>query len=146
MNINPTQTIKIVIDPDELSEAFPSYVFPFYLKRNLKDVSKKEGIRYIVSEIVAQLRSDPELKKSVHLTSKAIKSCGIYKIRIKKENNRGKSAGYRVIFLLITPLEVGYVLDITDHSIQDDLTNEQKKFCNILVCDLDQELRKILKQ
>ena len=62
-------------------------------------------------------------------------------MRVKKENNRGKSNGYRVVFLLVTPLNKGFVLDITDHNIIDDLTNEQKEFCNTLVRGIDEALK-----
>ena len=136
MNINPT-SFKIVIDQAELQKAFPDYVFPFSLKKAIKEVDKKDGIKSISDEIIFQLKRNPEMNGVALLTSKANKRCGVYKIRIKKANNRGKSSGYRVIFLLISPFDVGYVLDITDHNTQDDLTNEQKVFCNRLVDELE---------
>lgn len=144
MNINPT-SLKIVIDQQELEEAFPDYSFPFSLKKMIKEVNKNDGIKYLSDEIIATIKHDPEMKTSPLLTSKGLRYCGIYKMRIKKKNNnRGKSSGYRVIFLLITALETGYVLDITDHNIRDDLTDEQKRFCNKLAQDLENEIKKII--
>ena len=141
MNINPT-SFTIVINQKELEESFPDYCFPFSLNKMIKEISKKDNMKNISDNLMSLIKRDPEMKTSTLLTSRAYKNCGIYKIRIKKDNNRGKSSGYRVVFLLITAFNVGYVLDITDHNIQNDLTDEQKKFCNKLTSDLENELKK----
>ncbi len=133
--------IEIIINEEKLLEAFPGWSFPFNLKKDIKNIVKHEGLEYIAQELVAYIKSNPELKGRTLLTSNAIKTCGVHKIRIKKDNNQGKSKGYRVIFLLITPYAKGYVLDITDHSMQDDLTDAQKAFCNKLVNELDQTIK-----
>ena len=141
MIINPNEEIKIVIDQNQLNQAFPDYDFPFLLNKAIKDISKKEGLKYIADELAALLKKDPDLQSVVCLTSRAIKTCGVYKIRVKKESNKGKRCGYRVVFLLITLINGGYVLDITDHNIQDDLTDKQKQFCNKLVEELNKEIK-----
>ena len=133
--------ITIVIDDEELQETFSDYIFPFYLKKAIKELKKHEGVKYLADEIAGIIKQNPELQGIAKLTDRKIKTCGVYKMRVKKENNRGKSNGYRVVFLLVTPLNKGFVLDITDHNIIDDLTNEQKEFCNTLVRGIDEALK-----
>lgn len=131
---------EIVIDDEILSEDFPDISFPFPLRNELKQLSKCEGNGYVSQEIAALLKRNPELKGVTCYTSKAIKTCAVYKLRIPKDNNRGKSSGYRVIFLLLTIFGKGYVLDIADHSKRDDLSNSEKKFCGWLVSEIDKSI------
>ena len=87
---------------------------------------------YLAQEIAVELNRNPELKGVPCYSSPSFKHCGVYKLRIPKANNKGKSNGYRIIFLLITYYKKGYVLDIADHTVRDDLTDNQKNFCNNL--------------
>lgn len=136
--------VKIVLDYDELTAAFPDYTFPFALKSTIKDIRKKCGIKFVSDEIMSEFIKDPDLKSVTLLTSPANKNARVYKMRISRGDNKGKSNGYRVILLLVTFVSTAFVLDITDHKKgQDDLTDEQKKFCNKICEDIDKEIKGI---
>ena len=135
--------IKIVLDYDELTAAFPGYSFPFSLKSTMKEIRKACGIKYVTDEIVSELIKDPDLKSVTILTNPANKNARVYKMRISRGDNKGKSSGYRVILLLVTVAGTAFVLDITDHKKgQDDLTDAQKKFCNKICEDIDKEVNR----
>lgn len=134
------QDFEIVISEEALEVDFPGACFPFPLKKELKQLKKNEGNQYIAQEIAALLKRNPELKGVACYTDPTIKTCAIYKLKIAKDNNRGKSSGYRVIFLLITIFRKGYVLDIADHSVRDDLSDSEKKFCNEFVREIDKAI------
>ena len=131
---------EIVIDDEVLKQDFSDITFPFPLKNELRQLRKNEGTDYISQEIAALLKRNPELTGVTCYTSKAIKTCAVYKLRIPKDDNRGKSSGYRIIFLLLTIFGKGYVLDIADHSIRDDLSDSDKKFCGWLVNEIDKAI------
>ncbi len=136
--------VKIVLDYDELTAAFPDYNFPFALKSTIKDIRKRCGIKFVSDEIMSKFIKDPDLKSVALLTSPANKNARVYKMRISRGDNKGKSNGYRVILLLVTFASTAFVLDITDHKKgQDDLTDEQKKFCNKICEDIDKEIKGI---
>ena len=131
---------EIVVDDEVLKQDFSDITFPFPLKSELRQLRKNEGTDYISQEIALLLKRNPELKGVTCYTSKAIKTCAVYKLRIPKDNNRGSSSGYRIIFLLLTIFGKGYVLDIADHSIRDDLSNSEKKFCGWLVNEINKAI------
>lgn len=134
--------VKIVLDYDELTAAFPDYAFPFSLKNTMKEIRKGCGIKYVTDEIFSELIKDPDLKSVALLTSPANKNARVYKMRISRGDNKGKSNGYRVILLLVTSVNTAFVLDIMDHKKgQDDLTNEQKNFCNRICEDIDEAIK-----
>lgn len=136
--------VKIVLDYDELTAAFPDYNFPFALKSTIKDIRKKYGIKNVSDEIMAEFIKDPALKSVALLTSPANKNARVYKMRISRGDNKGKSNGLRVILLLVTFFNTAFVLDVMDHKKgQDDLTDEQKKFCNKICEDIDKEIKGI---
>lgn len=138
-----TCNVKIVLDYDELTEAFPGYTFPFNLKHKIKDIRKECGVKHVTDEIVSEFIRDPQLSSITVLTDKVNENARVYKMRISRGDNRGKSNGYRVILLLITCMGTAFVLDITDHKKgEDDLTDEQKQFCNKLCNDIDKEIKK----
>lgn len=135
--------VKIVLDYDELTEAFPGYIFPFNLKSRMKNIRKECGIKHVTDEIVSEFIRDPSLSSITVLTDKANENARVYKMRISRGDNKGKSNGYRVILLLITAVGTAFVLDITDHKKgEDDLTDKQKEFCNKICEDIDKEIRK----
>lgn len=130
--------VKIVLDYNELTSAFPDYTFPFSLKSTMKDIRKECGVKHVTDEIMYEFIKDPDLKSITILTDPANKNARVYKMRISRGDNRGKSNGYRVILLLVTFASTAFVLDITDHKKgQDDLTDAQKKFCNKICEDID---------
>lgn len=58
---------------------------------------------------------------------------GVRKLRIRLENNRGKSGGGRVIYIDIAEADKIYMLFAYPKNVQDDLSEQQKKSIKKLV-------------
>lgn len=136
-----TVKLNVVTDKETFLEVFhiEEKDYPFNYNANLKILKKdKSGTQYIRDELAALYKKNPTFQGIDKITSNDLKTCGVYKVRIKKENsNKGKRSGYRVVTLLLTPDPTAFVLDITDHSIQDDLTDAQKSFCTKITEDIE---------
>lgn len=136
-----TVKLNVVTDKETFLEVFhiEEKDYPFNYNANLKILKKdKTDTQYIRDELAALYKKNPTFQGIDKITSNDLKTCGVYKVRIRKENsNKGKRSGYRVITLLLTPDPTAFVLDITDHSIQDDLTDAQKSFCTKITEDIE---------
>ena len=133
--------LNVVTDKETFLEVFhiEEKDYPFNYNANLKILKKdKSDTQYIRDELAALYKKNPTFQGIDKITSNDLETCGVYKVRIRKENsNKGKRSGYRVITLLLTPDPTAFVLDITDHSIQDDLTDAQKSFCTKITEDIE---------
>lgn len=124
---------SIYYDPDIITESFKST--PFNLKKDLKPFSQ-DDIERFAEEIVNEIchgTERPPLITTPHWDKS--RNYGWIKVRLEdKENNRGKSGGYRCIVLIDKVLNAVFVLHIYRHGrVKADLNIKEIKALNSIV-------------
>lgn len=132
------EKLIVVIKPEEVATIYNNVKSPFALKKAYKKIGE-ETMNCVKDGVASEIKRDPSLSSFACISNRTYNYAWVRKIRVADpNNNKGKSAGYRAITFLVAPLSKAFVLDVTYHSFnQDNITSEQKKFCNKLADDVE---------
>ena len=128
INIEEFEQLNIVVNPDIIIKSFPNLPFP--LKKNYKEYckdfqrKKSDEIEKILAlEIRNALNNHYDI---IYVYERIII---ISKTRMaKKNNNKGKSAGWRIIGLIDKENEMFILFDIYSHEQgKDNITKKEKE-------------------
>lgn len=138
------QKIKsFIVDPDILDKIFIAFEnkSPFNLKKSIKNIMNEYSINdvkefYVYLSLELNVAYSNAKQSNYIYHNKKYFKIAIIKLRMKdRNNNSGKSKGWRIIALVDDENNIFYLLDLYSHSQgKDNLSyNEEKKIR--LLCD-----------
>lgn len=98
--------------------------------KQLLDTIKDFGLERVIKD---EILKDPSAGDIITGTG------GVRKIRIPKKGEKGKSGGYRVLYLDLPNMEIVYLILIFDKNVVANIPNSHKKQIKTLVEDLKNE-------
>lgn len=98
--------------------------------KQLLDTIKDSGLERVIKD---EILKDPSAGDIMTGTG------GVRKIRISKKGAKGKSGGYRVLYLDLPSVEIIYLILLFDKNVMENIPNSHKKKIKTLVEEIKNE-------